>query len=237
MREIIRRVGRHTVVSPQPLTDRGYGELIQALNAGAKRVVGTLEGRSSPLGDEIDGLGEVFVKRYMRGGLLGTLLGDWHWGKNGVRAAEEFVMLERVRTLGVMAPEPLAYVHCGAPIYRAWLVMRRLEGIVTLAELSRTRISDDDLIAGVVEMTARQIELLAQHGIHHVDLHPGNVLLRESDGVVLLIDFDKGRETALPIADLRELYLRRWRRAVIKHGLPPVLNELMSMKLRRPRVV
>jgi 3-deoxy-D-manno-octulosonic acid kinase len=237
MSQVIRRVGRYTVVSPQPLTDRGYGELVDALNAGAKRLVGTLEGRSSPLGDQIDGLGGVFIKRYMRGGLLGTLLGDWHWGKDGKRAADEFAMLGRVRALGVMAPEPLAYVHCRGPIYRAWLVMRRLEGIVTLAELSRARLSEDELIASVMEMTARQIELLVQNGIHHVDLHPGNVLLRETDGVVMLIDFDKGRETSLSIADLRERYLRRWRRAVIKHGLPPVLNELMSMKLRRPRVV
>jgi len=32
--------------------------------------------------------------------------------------------------------------------------------------------------------------------------------------------------------ELRDLYLRRWRRAVIKHGLSPMLTELMSLSLR-----
>jgi hypothetical protein len=31
---------------------------------------------------------------------------------------------------------------------------------------------------------------------------------------------------------LRDLYLRRWRRAVIKHKLSPVLSEMMSLTLR-----
>ena len=78
---------------------------------------------------------------------------------------------------------------------------------------------------------SEQIRTLIKNRIFHVDLHPGNVLVRE-DNRVYVVDFDKACHFNGSYQALRELYLRRWRRAVIKHKLPPLLSEMMSLTLR-----
>jgi len=66
-----------------------------------------------------------------------------------------------------------------------------------------------------------QVSALIEHGILHVDLHPGNVLVNP-EGRLFLIDFDKAR-LYKNSRGLKDKYLRRWRRAVDKHDLPPFL--------------
>ena len=70
-----------------------------------------------------------------------------------------------------------------------------------------------------------------QNQILHVDLHLGNVLV-DSNSRVYLIDFDKARYSIQNKDKLRDKYLRRWRRAVIKHRLPEKLSDLMHSCLR-----
>lgn len=55
----------------------------------------------------------------------------------------------------------------------------------------------------------------------------GNVLVYPEQSVYL-IDFDKARHFKGSASDLRKAYICRWRRAVIKHGLPEVLSEYVS---------
>jgi hypothetical protein len=50
---------------------------------------------------------------------------------------------------------------------------------------------------------------------------------------VHVVDFDNARPFDGSERDLRDQYLRRWRRAVIKHNLPETLSELMAMELRQ----
>jgi predicted unusual protein kinase regulating ubiquinone biosynthesis (AarF/ABC1/UbiB family) len=65
---------------------------------------------------------------------------------------------------------------------------------------------------------------LAENRILHVDLHPGNILV-DTRPQVYIIDFDKAVTTAYHSSKLRQRYIRRWRRAVIKHELPLFLHE------------
>ena len=68
---------------------------------------------------------------------------------------------------------------------------------------------------------------LVQNKILHVDLHPGNVIV-DPEGKVYLLDFDKGRIFRGSRQRLQERYFARWKRAVIKHGLPAMLIECLQ---------
>jgi 3-deoxy-D-manno-octulosonic acid kinase len=90
---------------------------------------------------------------------------------------------------------------------------------------------DGDDLRHAMDELGKQLGLLIKNQIFHVDLHPGNVLV-SGDGKAFIVDFDKARIFSGGESALRELYLRRWRRAVIKHKLSPVLSEMMSLTLR-----
>jgi 3-deoxy-D-manno-octulosonic acid kinase len=142
------------------------------------------------------------------------------------------MMLERVRALGIHAPQPLIFVNKGSFFYRTWLFMEEIAESRNLAEVSGSEKGEDsDVLHDAMTKLAEQVLTLVSHKIFHVDLHPGNVLV-DTAGQVFIVDFDKAREFEGSSEQLRELYLRRWRRAVIKHKLSPVLTELMSLALR-----
>lgn len=198
-------------------------------------IEGALGGSTLPLGGripliraEIEGLGKVVIKSYGRGGLLKHLNSRRYlrWGK--VRSQKEFELLTKVALLGILAPKPIAFCYQGTLFYRAWLVMKEIEQQQSLAELS---LVDEDKARELTSRLARQIGELIRHRIFHIDLHPGNVLVNQDDDLYL-IDFDKAHFFKGPVSRLRDLYLRRWRRAVIKHQLPETLTEMMCLRLK-----
>jgi 3-deoxy-D-manno-octulosonic acid kinase len=144
------------------------------------------------------------------------------------RSQIEFEMLETVRSYGVNAPMPLGVIKRGAVFYSNWLVMQEVSNARTLVEVQT---GDGEETHRAMTGLAGQLALLIRHRVLHVDLHPGNVLV-SPDGAVHIVDFDKAYFFRGGAQALRDLYLRRWRRAVIKHGLSPVLSEMMSLALR-----
>lgn len=187
-----------------------------------------LSGRSAMLGGSIDGVGEVVMKTYRRGGFLRFFLGHLHMRLAQSRSRKEFKMLERVRELGVNAPEPVAYIEYGEFWYKAWLVTKRIPGAETLIDIAY---QDESRAIALGKEVARQIGKLIKHGVYHIDLHPGNIVVSK-DCEVFIVDFDKAYNFSGGLNDLRDRYLRRWRRAVLKHGLPEVLSEAISLELR-----
>jgi 3-deoxy-D-manno-octulosonic acid kinase len=193
---------------------------------------GVLAGRGYTGVQNVEGLGRVFVKQYAHGGLLRNVTGGSFLCVGPSRSLQEFSMLERVRELGLNAPKPLLFVNKGSFFYRTWLFMEEIPNSRNLAEVSRSDKSEDvDVLHDAMTKLGEQVLALVAHRIFHVDLHPGNVLVDEG-GKVFIVDFDKAHEFKGSAERLRELYLRRWRRAVIKHRLSPVLTELMSLTLR-----
>ena len=55
----------------------------------------------------------------------------------------------------------------------------------------------------------------------------------DDEGKVYVLDFDKAVRFSGNKNALRDKYVCRWRRAVIKHKLPETLSELMCIGLRK----
>jgi len=215
------------------LTDDIATRVVQLMrNVPESGTPGVLAGRGYTGIQFVEGLGRIFVKQYAHGGLLRHLTGGQFISLGTSRSLLEFSMLERVRSLGINAPRPILFVNRGSLLYRSWLIMEEIVDSRNLAEVSSSLESHDaDVLQDAMAKLGQQVLTLIEHKILHVDLHPGNVLV-DSSGRVYLVDFDKARVYGGSSDTLRDLYLRRWRRAVIKHKLSPVLTELMSLTLR-----
>ncbi|GAB6094670.1 hypothetical protein JCM14469_09220 [Desulfatiferula olefinivorans] len=186
-----------------------------------------LGGRAQVAVTHLDNEGPVIIKYYKRGGLMRHLSRDAFFRSGKPRPRLEYEMLEKVRNLGIPCPEPLIWAIRGSMFYRAFLITRTIENNRSLIELFH-----DDETAGItaLQTAADHAKRLIEHHIHHVDLHPGNVLVDES-GTVYLIDFDKACDSRLSKKKLTRLIARRWQRAVKKHALPPAMGELFAQKL------
>ncbi len=188
-----------------------------------------LAGRGGITYAELPAIGPVIVKHYTRGGLMGRLIQHRYIYSAVCRAEQELLMLERVRALGVCAPEPVGFVRKGSLLYQNWLITREIQHRASLAELAA---SEEEFVDQIAAELVAQIQILVENGIFHVDLHPGNVLVGDKHKVSIL-DFDKARDFRGPLRALRDQYIFRWRRAVLKHCLPDVLNEAVCLGLRK----
>jgi 3-deoxy-D-manno-octulosonic acid kinase len=221
--------GPYVISSRGILSDQQATVIVRAImDGGESNQNATLGGRSTAFSCEIPDLGRVFVKHYSHGGLLRRVTGGRFLALGTERSRLEFEVLERVRALGVKAPAPYAIVKRGAVVYGTWLVMEEIRRARNLVEL---QYSDGEDLPKIMESLGDQLSILIRERILHVDLHPGNVLV-SPEGLVYIVDFDKAKHFNGGAAALRDIYLRRWRRAVIKHRLSPVLSETMSLILR-----
>jgi len=189
--------------------------------------VSILGGRTSVTLAQLDGIGPVVIKYYRRGGLMRYIIKSRYLKLGQTRSQREFELLHTVRNLSINVPEPIAYAHRGRLLYQAWLITRQINEPLSLAQLSS---NDEKRTRQVMASVIEQIKRLIDNGIWHVDLHPGNVVIDRKDQVFLL-DFDKGHVYHGDKNKLQDLYIRRWRRAVSKHGLPEILTEMLGSGL------
>ena len=187
----------------------------------------TLAGRTTVTIDTIDGVGPVAVKHYRRGGLVHLFVKQTYLRLGKTRCRLEYEMLDKVRHIGVGAPRPVAYATRGKLFYRCWLVTREVPSHKTLAAIS---MSDLKRAISLIEPITQGVDRLIQNRILHVDLHPGNVLV-DPDDHTYLIDFDRAGSYRWGGNALRNRYVARWKRAVIKHRLPNVLWKEMQVRL------
>jgi 3-deoxy-D-manno-octulosonic acid kinase len=225
--------GPYLVGGRECLTEEIATKIVQLMRSFPEHVShGVLAGRGHSGIQDVEGLGRVFVKQYAHGGLLRHLTGGRFLCVGPTRSLLEFSMLERVRAVGVNAPRPLIFVNKGSFFYQSWLLMEEIGDSRNLAQVCKSDNGENgDLLHDGMAKLGQQVLRLVENKIFHVDLHPGNVLL-DSAGRVFVVDFDKACEYQGSAESLRDLYLRRWRRAVIKHKLSPVLTEMMSLTLR-----
>ena len=214
-----------TIGAAYPLSDSQAALLSDLFRRPDRPASSTLGGRRAVCFARLERIGNVAIKYYTRGGIIRNFVKERYirWGPT--RSQKEFELLQLVRSLGINAPEPVAYAHQGHPFYRAWLVTRAVERHQTLAQIS---LADESTAKQHMAAVGSQVRTLIDHGILHVDLHPGNILVNP-EGQVFLIDFDKAR-LYKNSQGLEEKYLHRWRRAVDKHDLPLLLYQKLADK-------
>lgn len=174
-------------------------------------------------------VGPVLIKHYLHGGVLRRVFYESYLRLGRTRPAAELAMLAAVRALGVRAPEPVGYFTKGLVLYRGWLVTKLIPEERNLAEVV---LADEERARPLLKELVQQIDVLIQNRVCHVDLHPGNVLVDGSEQVHI-IDFDKAYMFSGSRNQLRDYYLCRWRRAVLKYNLPDLLAEMFCAGLRR----
>lgn len=157
-------------------------------------------------------IGPLVLRHYLRGGLIARLSRDrfvWR-SQSTVRSVAEFRLMQRLRALGLSAPQPVAasYQRQGGR-YRAAILMRRIERAQSLGELLRG--GDPPWQA-----SGRLIAAFHCAGLDHADLNAHNILF-DGERRGWMIDFDKSviRE---PAWAWRQANLQRLRRSLDKLG-------------------
>lgn len=175
-----------------------------------------LEGRVRPRFATLPEAGPVVIKAYKRGGLISRINKDRYLKIGRFRSQREFDFLITAGKAGVRVPVPVAYASTGSPFYKAWLITKEIKGHRSFSGLCRR---DPEKAMALMPEISRNINSLIKNRIHHVDLHPGNILL-DGNNTVFIIDFDKARRYSKNKTQLAMAYQNRWKRAVQKYKLP-----------------
>ena len=132
---------------------------------------------------------KMVLRQYRRGGLMSRMSENTYAfaGEPSVRSFSEFRLLNRLVSLGLPVPRPVAafYTKTSLLTYRAVIIVEKLERTTPLA----SKISDLDERAW--QTLGGVIRKFHNAGLRHADLNCFNVLVREEE--FFLIDFDKGR--------------------------------------------
>lgn len=152
-------------------------------------LVGEAEGRGSALLLDTP-FGAAVLRRYLRGGQVARFSHDRYvfTGFERSRPVHEFRVLAELSQAGLPVPAPLAAVCERAGLfYTGWLMTRRIQDVVPLADLLEDRGADTDLW----RRTGACIRRFHDHGVVHADLNARNILVGKES--VHLIDFDRAR--------------------------------------------
>jgi serine/threonine protein kinase len=213
--------GSYRFSSKYTLADTDLVRLIE-LFQGADRSdpIPALGGRCSVSRMGLQEIGPVVVKHYRRGGVLACFVRRTYLTVGKTRCQAEFEQLENARQLGISVPEPIAFAVKGFFFYHAWLVAREIEHAKTLAEVS---LQSPERAITVMKTIINEVILLIKHGIMHIDLHPGNILIDNNERV-FIVDFDKSKNYTGSESELKIAYYKRWNRALKKYELPDFLK-------------
>jgi 3-deoxy-D-manno-octulosonic acid kinase len=220
--------GPFTAYVSDKFPDVTMDQLISVLNIPSVRTGSLLGGRGVVTFTDLEKIGSVVLKHYCRGGLLGKVVKEKYLRFLQTRPAHEFKVLEKALCAGINVPEPIAWIVKGDFFYSGWLLMKKIDYDFSLADTGQIPESE---LTTILQALSSQIELLIKNRIYHIDLHPGNVLV-DKTRKVYLIDFDKAKFFKGALNDLRDEYLCRWRRAILKHELPDFLAEQVCASLR-----
>jgi 3-deoxy-D-manno-octulosonic acid kinase len=140
----------------------------------------------------IAGLPPMFVRRYLRGGMMRHLSSELYLGQ-APRPLHELAVTAAARKRGLPIVEPMgAGVQWVAPgVYRGWFLTRALEG-ETLWQLLLERRDPETRRAALIESRA-SIDRLHEGGLYHADLNFHNLFVCAGDPRVVVLDLDKAR--------------------------------------------
>ena len=210
----------YTIGSEKKLTHQQKQQLVSCFEKPVERARTVLGGRAAVARIQLNNIGPVVVKNYTRGGIIRNFNTHTYLKFSRYRCQSEYELLTFLDRLGVSVPKPVAFAYQGGFFYHAWLVTAEIKNARTLIDVSK---ENPDTARAAMKELARQVDILVENQIHHVDLHPGNVIL-DDENHLFIIDFDKAMTTPQNRQKLKRKYIRRWQRAQKKHNLPSVLN-------------
>ena len=151
------------------------GEEVESGRGGARRV--TLRGGKV-----------VYVRHYLRGGLMRFLVRDLYLLRPP-RPVRELVATERARAAGCHVPivHAVAIAEHGL-FYRGWIVTSAIEGARSYIDvLAAADETERGVLLGAAGSAIRELH---DAGIYHPDLNGHNLLI-DGEGKVAVIDFDR----------------------------------------------
>ena len=201
--------------------------LVRAFDKPNVETSAVLGGRSSVKRIHLEGIGPVVIKYNTRGGLVRLFVERTYVRIGKPCNRIEFEQLMNASKIGINVPEPVAFATNGFLFYKGWLVLREIKNSETLVEIS---LKDEARTGRLLNEITRQINILINSGLYHVDLHPGNILVTDDDRI-FIVDFHKARKYNGSKKKLQKKYSARWKRAVKKHGLLEALNNVFEKRL------
>lgn len=205
-------------VRPEWFDLRPYGANALPISTGGRGAAWYLEG---PFGSAV-------LRLYRRGGLAARLSAEHYlwFGESRGRCVRELRLLEALHAAGLAVPEPIAAAWWREGLfYRAALLMVRVPVRADFLSLLH-----DDAARAPWAAVGQAFAAFERAGARHPDLNARNVLLRR-DGMVVLIDWDRGHLGAAPgrwaageIARF-ERSLRKYRR----HVAPAAIDAGMAV--------
>lgn len=138
----------------------------------------------------IDAESASFVLRhYRRGGFMTRLAKKTYLflGFGQARSLAEFQLLEKLRSVGLPVPEPVAAIAWKYHViwYQAAIIVKRIPGAVTFAD--SLSLAEE----GLWRKLGQVIRQFHDQGLNHVDLNCDNILVAGDQ--IYLIDFDRCR--------------------------------------------
>ena len=201
----------HVIYDACRLSEVDAGSFMPDMWAAMGAHVGGAPGRGTTVFVR-DERGELALRHYRRGGLLGRLLADRYlWlGLSRTRPWREWQLLRRLYEMGLPVPRPVA-AHCERHgiFFRADLLTERLPGRPLAEWLAEAR-----LMGPAWQAVGLCLRRFHDAGVYHADLNARNILL-DAQQQVYVLDFDKG-ELRSPGGTWAQQNLARLRRSLEK---------------------
>lgn len=155
----------------------------------------------------------VYVRRYLRGGLMRFLVRDLYLLRPP-RPIRELEATETARAAGCRVP----IVHAVAveergPFYRGWIVTSAIEGSKSYIDVFAA--GDEAARGALLQAAGNAVRGLHDAGVYHPDLNGHNLLI-DDEGEVAVIDFDRAVVAAPGIHRLAERNRDRLWRSLVK---------------------
>lgn len=162
--------------------------LLESARAGTLEGEGAASGRGDARRIVLRGGKAVFVRHYLRGGLMRFLVRD-RFVLRPPRPLRELAATEKARAAGCHVP----FVHAVAVeekglFYRGWIVTSAIDGARDFIDVwaDAGQAGRETLLSAA----GRAIRELHDAGVFHIDLTGSNLLVA-SDGSIAVIDFDR----------------------------------------------
>lgn len=172
-----------------------------------------VSGRGGALRVVLRGGKVVYVRHYLRGGMMRWLVRDLYLLRPP-RPIRELMATEQARAAGCRVPivHAVAIEETG-PFYRGWIVTSAIDG--ARAFIDELAAADESRRRALLLAAGGAIRGLHDAGVYHVDLNGHNLLL-DADGNVAVIDFDRATLALPGIYRLGERGRDRFWRSLVK---------------------